>query len=82
MFLIGSQKSKNKKIWKPQKQKTTTRRKQDAKQNKSKIAIQDKTRQQAEKQEWENILKLKANKPITKSKNQKVTWETGSKEER
>ena len=32
-----------------------------------------KTRQQAEKQKQKNILKQKANKPITESKNQKLT---------
>ena len=44
--------------------------------------IQNKTRQQAEQQKQKNILKQKANKPITESKNQILTWETGSKEER
>ena len=50
--------------------------------NKSKIVIQNKTRQQAEKQKQKKILKQKANKPITKSKNQKHKWETGSKDDR
>ena len=40
---------------------------------KSKIVIQNETRQQAETQKQKNILKQKANKPIAKSKNQKVT---------
>ena len=40
--------------------------------NRSKIVIQNKTRQQAEKQKQKNILKRKANKPI-ESKSQKLT---------
>ena len=44
--------------------------------------IQNKTRQQAEQHKQNNILKQEANKTKTKSKNQKLTWETGRKEER
>ena len=68
------------KIWKQQKQKQQQLNKMQSK--KSKIVIHNKTRQQTEKQKQKNILKQKANKPTAKSKNQKLTWETGSKEER
>ena len=78
VFWEVAKNQKKQKIWKQQKQKTTTtttNRMQSK--NKSKIAIQNKTRQQAEKkQKHKNILEPKANKPITKSKNQKLTWET------
>ena len=45
------------------------------------IVIQNKTRQRADSKK-KNILKQKANKTKTKSKNQKLTWETGRKGER
>ena len=61
--------------------KTTTTRNNMQIKKRSKIVIQNQTRQQAEKQKQKNILKQKTNKAITKSKNQKLTWETGSKEE-
>ena len=46
--------------------------------NTSNIVIEDKTREQADKQKQKqkNILKQKANKTKTKSKNQKPKWET------
>ena len=77
-FMISSQKSN--KITKYQSNKTktkttttattTTTREQYAKQNKSHIMIQDKTRQQAEKQNLKNVLKQKTNNTKRKSKNQ------------
>ena len=50
----------------------TTTTKEDAN-NTSNIVIQNKTRQQAEKHKYMNIFKQKANKPIAKNKNQKLT---------
>ena len=47
---------------------------------KSNIMIQNITRQQAEKQKQNHILKQEANKAKTQSKNQKLTCETGRKE--
>ena len=44
--------------------------------------IQNKTRQQAEKEKQNNILNQEANKTKSKSKNQKQKWKTGRKEER
>ena len=44
--------------------------------------IKQDNKQKNKNTKQKNILKQKANKPITKSKNQKSTWETGSKEER
>ena len=51
-------------------------KKDDAKQRKSNIVIQNKTRQGAEKMKQRNILKQKANKTRTRSKNQKLKGET------
>ena len=49
---------------------------------KSNMMIQIKTRQQAEKENINNILNQEANKTKRKSKNPKQKWKTGRKEER
>ena len=46
--------------------------------NKSDIVIQKKIRETKKKTKAKNILKQKANKTKTESKNQKLTWETDS----
>ena len=72
MFLIGRQQSKitkyqiNKKQQQEHKKQIKT----------SKIVIQNKRREQAENPKQKNILKQQANKTKTKSKNQKLKWET------
>ena len=75
MFLRGCPKIKEKQKYESNKKinNSNNNKIRCKKQNKSKIVIQNKTRQQAEQQKQKNILKQKANKTITKSKDQKLT---------